>query len=120
MIKPQLFTVQGVAKVNLYGGTQFAMRIWLDPLKMGAYNLSASQVMSVLQANNYQSAPGQATGYFVLYNAEADTQVNSTEQLADLIVASHDGTVVRVRDIAKVTLEKSHDQYRALANGKGP
>ncbi|MDD2342471.1 MAG: efflux RND transporter permease subunit, partial [Tolumonas sp.] len=42
VIKPQLFTVPGVAKVNLYGGTQFAMRIWLDPLKMGAYNLSSS------------------------------------------------------------------------------
>lgn len=118
VIKPQLFTVQGVSRVNLYGGTQFAMRIWLDPLKMGAYNLSATQVMSVLQANNYQSAPGQATGYFVLYNAEADTQVNSTEQLENLVVASHDGSVVRVRDIAKVSLEKSHDQYRALANGK--
>ena len=118
VIKPQLFTVPGVAKVNLYGGTQFAMRIWLDPLKMGAYNLSSSQVMSVLQSNNYQSAPGQATGYFVLYNAEADTQVNSTQQLEDLIVASHDGAVIRVRDIAKVTLEKNHDQYRALANGK--
>jgi multidrug efflux pump len=102
----------------LYGGTQFAMRIFLDPLKMGAYNLSSSQVMSVLQSNNYQSAPGQATGYFVLYNAEADTQVNSTQQLEDLIVASHDGAVIRVRDIAKVTLEKNHDQYRALANGK--
>lgn len=36
VIKPQLFTVPGVSKVNLYGGTQFAMRIWLDPLKMGA------------------------------------------------------------------------------------
>lgn len=118
VIKPQLFTVPGVAKVNLYGGTQFAMRIWLDPLKMGAYNLSSSQVMSVLQSNNYQSAPGQATGYFVLYNAEADTQVNSTQQLEDLVVASHDGAVIRVRDIAKVTLEKNHDQYRALANGK--
>ncbi len=118
VIKPQLFAVQGVAKVNLYGGTQFAMRIWLDPMKLAAYNLSATQVLSVLQANNYQSAPGQATGYFVLYNAEAETQINSTEQLENLVVSTVDGTVIRVRDIAKVSLEKSRDQYRALANGK--
>ena len=40
VIKPQLFTVEGVAKVNLYGGTEFALRIWLDPERMAAYNLA--------------------------------------------------------------------------------
>ncbi|MGL4446417.1 MAG: efflux RND transporter permease subunit, partial [Shewanella sp.] len=39
VVKPQLFTIDGVAKVNLYGGIKYAMRIWLDPARMGAFNL---------------------------------------------------------------------------------
>ena len=118
VIKPQLFTVGGVAKVNLYGGTEFALRIWLDPERMAAYNLTASEVMSVLQANNYQSSPGQVTGYYMLYNADANTQVDNVTDLEKLVVASRDQAVVRLRDIAKVSLEKNHDTYRAMANGK--
>ncbi len=118
VITPQLFTVSGVSKVDLYGGTQYALRVWLDPLKMASLNLTATDVMSVLTANNYQSATGQATGEFVLYNGDVKTQVSSTEGLENLVIKSKDGTLIRLQDVAKVTLSKSHDFFRATANGK--
>ncbi|HDU8492906.1 TPA: multidrug efflux RND transporter permease subunit [Aeromonas hydrophila] len=118
VIKPQLFTVGGVSKVDMYGGTKYALRVWLDPAKMAAFNLTAADVMSVLNSNNYQSATGQATGYFTLYNGNAETQVNTTEELERLVVATRDSKVIRLADIAKVSLEKSHDTYRATANGR--
>ncbi|MGR5288660.1 multidrug efflux RND transporter permease subunit [Vibrio maritimus] len=118
VINPQLFTVNGVSKVDMYGGMKYALRVWLDPLKMAALNMTAADVMNVLNANNYQSATGQATGEFVLYNGSADTQVSNTEELKNLVVSSSDGQVIRLGDIAKVTLEKSHDVYRASANGQ--
>ncbi|USD60497.1 multidrug efflux RND transporter permease subunit [Vibrio sp. SCSIO 43140] len=118
VINPQLFTVNGVSKVDMYGGMKYALRVWLDPLKMAALKMTASDVMNVLNANNYQSATGQATGEFVLYNGSADTQVSNTEELKNLVVSSSDGQVIRLGDIAKVTLEKSHDVYRASANGQ--
>lgn len=118
VIKPQLFTVGGVSKVDMYGGTKYALRVWLDPAKMAAFNLTAADVMSVLNSNNYQSATGQATGYFTLYNGNAETQVNTTEELERLVVATRDGKVIRLADIAKVSLEKSHDTSRATANGR--
>ncbi|WP_234494830.1 multidrug efflux RND transporter permease subunit [Vibrio maritimus] len=118
VINPQLFTVNGVSKVDMYGGMKYALRVWLDPLKMAALKMTASDVMNVLNANNYQSATGQATGEFVLYNGSADTQVSNTEELKNLVVSSGDGQVIRLGDIAKVTLEKSHDVYRASANGQ--
>lgn len=117
VVNPQLFTVNGVSKVNLYGGMKYAMRIWLDPAKMGAFDLTATDIMSVLNANNYQSAAGQATGEFVLYNGSANTQVSNVGELEKLVVRSNDGQVIRLGDIAKVTLAKSHDTYRASANG---
>ncbi|MGF1901842.1 multidrug efflux RND transporter permease subunit [Aliivibrio sifiae] len=118
VVNPQLFTVNGVSKIDLYGGMKYALRIWLDPARMAAINMTATDVMGVLNANNFQSAAGQATGEFVLYNGSANTQVSNVEELERLVIKSEDGEVVRLSDIAKVSLEKSHDVYRASANGK--
>ncbi len=118
VVKPKLFTINGVAKVNLYGGTPFAMRIWLDPARMGAFDLSAGKILQVLQDNNFQSAAGQINGVYTLFNATADTQVSTVASLKNLVIGSHNGMVVRLGDIADVSLAKSHDIYRALADGK--
>ncbi len=118
VVNPQLFTVNGVSKIDLYGGLKYALRIWLDPAKMAALNLTATDVMGVLSANNYQSATGQITGEFVLYNGSADTQVSNVEELKSLVIKGSEGQVIRLADIANVTLEKSHDVYRASANGQ--
>ncbi|RLV59540.1 multidrug efflux RND transporter permease subunit [Parashewanella curva] len=118
VIKPQFFTVNGVAKVNLFGGIPYGMRIWLDPARMAAFNLSATDVGQVLQANNFQSAVGQTNSYFTLMNGSADTQTTSVAELKQLVIRSEKGKIVRLGDIAKVSLDKSHDVYRALVNGK--
>ncbi len=118
VINPQMYAVNGISSIDVYGGTQYALRVWLDPAKMAAFNLTATDVMSVLSANNYQSATGQATGEFVLYNGSADTQVSTPEELRNLVIKTEDsGNITRLSDIAKVTLAKSHDTYRATANG---
>ncbi|EHN69258.1 multidrug efflux RND transporter permease subunit [Aliivibrio fischeri] len=118
VVNPQLFTVNGVSKVDLYGGMKYALRIWLDPARMAAIKMTATDVMGVLNANNFQSAAGQATGEFVLYNGSANTQVSDVEELENLVIRTTDGEVVRLSDIAKVSLDKSHDVYRASANGQ--
>jgi len=118
VIKPQLFSVNGVAKVNLYGGTKFALRIWLDPERMAGFSLSTKEVVQILQANNIQSATGQANSYYTLFNGNTKTQVKSSAELENLIIATREnGKVIRLQDIARVSLEKSHDTYRAMANG---
>ena len=118
VIKPQLFSINGVAKVNLYGGTAFAMRIWLDPERMAGFNLTTADVVQILQANNIQSATGQANSYFTLFNGNTKTQVTTEAELENLIIATRDnGKTIRLQDIATVSLEKSHDSYRAMANG---
>lgn len=118
VIKPQLFSINGVAKVNLYGGTSFAMRIWLDPERMAGFDLTTQDVVQILQANNIQSATGQANSYYTLFNGNTKTQVSTSAELENLIIATReDGKVIRLQDIARVSLEKSHDIYRAMANG---
>ncbi len=115
---PQLYSINGISSIDLYGGMKYALRVWLDPAKMAAFNLTATDVMGVLSANNYQSATGQAVGEFVLFNGSADTQVSNVDELKNLVVKNENGSVTRLSDIANVTLAKSHDTYRASANGQ--
>ena len=118
VINPQMYAVNGISSIDVYGGTKYALRVWLDPAKMAAFDLTATDIMSVLSANNYQSATGQATGEFVLYNGSADTQVSTPEELSNLVIKTEkSGNITRLSDVAKVSLAKSHDTYRATANG---
>lgn len=116
VVKPQFFTIAGIAKVNIYGGT-YALRIWLDPARMAAQNLSASQVMGALSQNNVQTAAGNANGYYVTYKNKVETTTKSAEELGNLIVYSQGDKLVRLRDIADVQLDKESDSVRSAANG---
>ena len=117
VVKPQFFTVEGVASVQIFGASEYALRIWLDPEKMAAQNLSATQVMSALSANNIQTAAGNDNGYFVTYKNKVETTTKSVEELGNLIVTSNGDKLVRLRDIADIELNKSSDSSRAVANG---
>lgn len=116
VVKPQFFTVQGIAKVQIYGGG-YALRIWLDPARMAAQNLSAAQVMGALSANNVQTAAGNSNGYYVTYKNKVETTTKSAEELGNLIVYSNGNKLVRLRDIADVELNKESDSVRSAANG---
>ena len=117
VVKPQFFTVEGVASVDIFGASEYALRIWLDPQKMAAQNLSATQVMSALSSNNVQTAAGSDNGFYVVYKNKVDTTTKSVEELGNLIVSSNGDKLVRLRDIADIELNKSSDAARAVANG---
>lgn len=117
VVKPQFFTIEGVAGVQVFGAAEYALRIWLDPQKMASQNLSAPTVMSALSANNVQTAAGNDNGYYVTYRNKVETTTKSVEQLGNLIVASRGDDLVRLRDIATIELNKESDNSRATANG---
>ncbi|WP_118859149.1 efflux RND transporter permease subunit [Haemophilus haemolyticus] len=117
VVKPQFFTIEGVAGVQVFGAAEYALRIWLDPQKMASQNLSAPTVMSALSANNVQTAAGNDNGYYVTYRNKVETTTKSVEQLGNLIIASRGDDLVRLRDIATIELNKESDNSRATANG---
>ena len=117
VVKPQFFTVEGVASVDIFGASEYALRIWLDPKKMAAQNLSAATVRSALSSNNVQTAAGNDNGFYVVYKNKVDTTTKSVNELGNLIVSSDGDKLVRLRDVADVELNKSSDAARAVANG---
>jgi len=108
-IKDVLARLPGVGDVKFQGGREYAMRIWIDPDKAAAYDLSASDVLAALRAQNLQVSAGVLNqppipgheAYQI--NIEALGRLSTPEQFADIIVKSdNQGHVTRVRDIGRV------------------
>ena len=97
VVQPLLATVEGVASADILGGQTFAMRLWLDPVRMAAHNISANEVNLAIRANNYQSAAGQAKGFYTVTNISADTGLTDIGQFKRMIVKAAAGAVVRLR-----------------------
>ena len=104
-VQPVLATIPGVQRVtNQEGGRQIAMRIWIDPDRLAALNLSPGDVNAALRRNNYLAAVGQTKGDQVQVNLLANTDLRSVDEFANLIVADRGGAIVRLRDVARVEL----------------
>lgn len=118
VIEPQLSTIAGVQRAEILGAQTFAMRIWLDSARMAALNVTGSDVIRALQANNVLSAVGRTKGSMVAIDLVADTDLRSAEAFEQLIVRADNGSVVRVRDIAEVELGSENYENSALYNGE--
>src|SRR5437762_445001 len=118
VVQPLLSTVDGIASADILGGQTFAMRLWLDPPQMAARGVSAGEVAAAIRANNYQSAPGQAKGFFTITNVNAKTGLEDVTQFKRMTVKSVDGAVVRVEDIATVDLGAQSWNSSVAMNGQ--
>jgi multidrug efflux pump len=103
-MQPQLSTLTGVQRVDVVGGRPIAMRVWIDPDRLAALNLAPGDVYSALQRNNSLAAVGQTKGDLVQVNLLANTDLRTTDEFKNLIVADRNGAVVRLSDVATVEL----------------
>ncbi len=104
VVQPKLQAVDGVQTAELLGGKLFALRAWLNPRKLAAYGLTAADVRAALANNNYLSAVGSTKGQMVQVDLTASTSLHSLDAFRNLIIKQHNGAVVRLKDIANVTL----------------
>src|SRR5215475_6591536 len=118
VVQPVLSTVDGVASADILGGQTFAMRLWLDPVKMAGRNVSPADVAAAIAANNFQSAAGQTKGYFVVSNVTTNTDLRDVEQFKRMIVKAKDGGFVRMEDIATVELAAQSSDASVAFNGE--
>ncbi len=118
-VQPHLATIEGVQRVtNTEGGRPIAMRVWIDPDRLAALNLSPGDVHEALQRNNYLAAVGQTKGRMVQVNLLANTDLRSTTEFENLIVAERDGAIVRLSDVARVELGAEEADLVAKYNGE--
>jgi multidrug efflux pump len=104
VVQPRLTAVPGVQRAEVLGARTFAMRVWLKPERLAAYNLSPAQVRTALAANNYLAAVGRTKGSLIQVNLTANTDLRSVDEFKQLVVLESGGTIVRLQDIADVVL----------------
>src|SRR5437870_3800711 len=77
VVKPQLDSIEGVQTAEILGAREFALRAWLDPQRMAAHGVTASDVSAALAANNYLATVGTSKGQMVSVDLTASTAVHS-------------------------------------------
>jgi multidrug efflux pump len=104
VVQPKLDAIPGVQSADVQGARVYALRAWLDPERMAARNVAASDVYNALAANNYLTAVGSTKGQMVSVDLTADTDLHSLDGFRKLIVRQQNNTVVRLEDVATVEL----------------
>jgi len=118
VVKPQLETVDGVAQADILGGKKYAMRIFLDPVKLGALHVTPSDVFKVLANNNFLTAAGSTKGEYVAINIRAETNLSNVQEFNQLIVRSNKNSIIRLRDVGNVELGTENYDSSVTFDGK--
>ncbi|WP_027014312.1 efflux RND transporter permease subunit [Comamonas composti] len=124
-VKDQLARIPGIGDVGVYGAGDYAMRVWLDPHKVAARQLSASEVIAAIREQNIQVSAGQLgaepnpQGADKLQSIHVRGRLKTPEEFGDIVLKSGaDGQVVRLADVARVELGASDYTLRSWSDDK--
>jgi multidrug efflux pump len=117
VVQPKLQAVEGVQTAEIIGGRTFSLRAWLDPKKLAAYGLTASDVSAALASNDYISAVGNTKGQMIQVTLTSTTNLHSLEDFRNLVIKPVNGANVRLSDVAQVVLGADSYEARVAVNG---
>lgn len=118
VVEPQFSAIEGVSKVQVFGGQTLAMRLWLDAERLAGRGLTAADVADAVRRNNYQAAPGKVKGEFVIANVYVNTDLTSVDEFRDMVIHSDGNGLVRLKDVATVELGAASAETSGLMNGE--
>ncbi|EGQ60490.1 transporter, AcrB/AcrD/AcrF family protein, partial [Acidithiobacillus sp. GGI-221] len=123
VVQPKLAAVSGVGQAQILppgsgNGNTYSMRVWLNPRKMAALGISASQVSQILAANDFISAVGSTRGTETGDTIVATTNLHDAAQFRNLVVKNVGNTIIRLKDIAQVELGAQNYDSSAYFDGK--
>ncbi len=119
VVQPKLQAVPGVQTAEINGGQNFALRVWLDPTKLAAYGLTATDVSQALANNDFLSGLGNTKGQMVQVNLTASTSLHSVDEFKQLVVKQQNGALIRLQDVADVQLGGDNYEFE-VSNNSNP
>ncbi|NNJ13917.1 multidrug efflux RND transporter permease subunit [Pseudomonas putida CSV86] len=117
VIQPKLATLPGMAEAEILGNQLFAMRLWLDPVRLAGYGLSASDVTDAVRRYNFLSAAGEVKGEYVVTSINANTELKSAEAFASIPLKTSGNSRVLLGDVARV--EMGAENYDTVSSFDG-
>ena len=123
-VKDQLAKIPGIASVEMFGGGDYAMRVWLNPQRIAERNLTAAEVVDAIRNQNVQVAAGYVGGppydEGVVLQLPITTQgrLAEADEFAEIIIKREEGVVTRLKDVARIEIDAASYGLRSLLDNK--
>ena len=117
-MKPRLQRNRGIGEIAVTGGTEREIKVELDPYKLKAFNLSAPEIYSKIQAANTITPAGTVTDGGKKFILMVSGELKSLEQVENIILSNNNGQTLRLADIAKVSFGTKERETYTRVNGK--
>ncbi|WP_239952246.1 multidrug efflux RND transporter permease subunit OqxB [Pantoea sp. Z09] len=124
-VKDELARLPGVGQIQIFGAGEYAMRVWLDPNKVAARGLTAADVVTAMQEQNVQVSAGQLGAEPLKKQSDFLLSINTAGRLENeqqfgniILKTSDDGSLVRLRDVARIEMGSGSYALRSQLNNK--
>lgn len=118
VIAPRIQTIPGVSSVQIWGQRKYAMRLWIDPIKLASYGLTVSDVRSALLAQNVELPSGKLTGANTELTVKTIGNLASEKEFNNIIIVADGEKVVRMSDIGRAVLEAENMETKLSDSGQ--
>jgi len=118
VIAQRIETIAGVSGVQIWGQRRYAMRLWIDPMKLSSYGLTVGEVRAALLAQNIELPSGKLTGQATELSVKTLGNLNTEEQFNSIIIKSDGEKLVQFRDIGRASLEGENMETKMSDSGQ--
>ncbi|MFP5509570.1 MAG: efflux RND transporter permease subunit [Alphaproteobacteria bacterium] len=118
VIVPRMSTIEGVAESQVLGGQSYAMRVWVDPVRLAGQGLTASDVSTAINGANFLAAPGRTENELVSYAITMESTLQTPEAFGMLPISGSGDEVVRLHDVARIELAAESTDTIVNFNGR--
>lgn len=118
VLAQRIETIPGVSSVQIWGQRRYAMRLWIDPLKLASYGLTVADVRSALLAQNLELPSGKLTGKNTELTVKTLGNLNTEEEFNNIIILADSEKLVQLKDIGKASLEGENMETKMSDSGQ--
>jgi multidrug efflux pump len=120
LFKEQLQTIPGVSEIRIYGEKRYAIKLFIDPLKLAGYGLTPLDVRTALSRENIELPSGRIEGYGTELSVRTFGRMTTAEEFSNMIIKETGGILVRFRDIGRAVLTAENEKSIMRGNGLIP
>jgi len=120
LFKERLQTTPGVSEIRIWGEKRYAIKLFIDPLKLAGYGLTPSDIREAVSRENIELPSGTVEGYGTELSVRTLGRISTKEQFDNLIIRESEGTLIKFRDIGHAELMPENEKSLMRGNGKVP
>ncbi len=110
VLQERLQTIPGVSSIQIWGQRRYAMRLWLDPVKMAGYNITFQDIQNALNKQNVELPAGKISGYQTDLTIRTYGRLYTEEDFNNLIIKNVDSTDIHLRDVGEAVLGPENEE----------